>query len=381
MGKGSRPAKAKHLVLVPGTGGVGDDAQATVAIPVAAPEQFAGAGGAAPAPGQQEVAPVSPPPAEPSPALEPRPEVREPTLTELQALKEQIRHEHPDWYPEFRDTLGHQFNEQLVPQLAGLSAAELGLPEGTDPDRRRREVRALAFARSYLMAQGGDVEGLKAISPDLLYFWDDRLGGKLVPPPAISADDPAPWVHSINRLRSRHTDGMQAQYGSHSRFRRFVTAVKGWTDGRWRELRAASQRVLKGEATGKAELEAQELIEAIRAADTEAPRLWRKESARNVAERMGVSRDALLGHLQARVGEEVTQDIVSTSSRSDVWSGDFVWEVEPGAQAIHAYPISHYPSESEWITAGEFRLLAVEPSASGGVKVRVQQTGVFKEKE
>jgi hypothetical protein len=89
----------------------------------------------------------------------------------------------------------------------------------------------------------------------------------------------------------------------------------------------------------------------------------------------------LLSHLQARVGTEVTQDLVSTSSRSNIWSGDFLWEVEPGAQAIHAYPISHHPSESEWITAGSFRVLSAEPYGSGGVKVRVEQTGVFEEKE
>jgi hypothetical protein len=40
-----------------------------------------------------------------------------------------------------------------VPEVAGLTAAELGLPAGTDADRVRREVRAPAFARSYLMAK------------------------------------------------------------------------------------------------------------------------------------------------------------------------------------------------------------------------------------
>ena len=160
-----------------------------------------------------------------------------------------------------------------------------------------------------------------------------------------------------------------------------MTAVKGWTDGRWRELRSAAKRVLQGEAHSGGEHEAAELIEAIRAASPEAPRLWRKERASDVAQRMGVSRQALLSHLQKRIGDELTQDLVSTSSRSDVWSGDFLWEIEPGAQAIHAYPLSWYPSESEWITAGEFRVLAFEPHGTGGVKVRVQQTGVFKEKE
>src|SRR5215469_14423173 len=195
MGKGSRPAKAKTLALVPGAGAA-------------------------------EV------------AVEEPPVVVEPDLAELQAIKEEIQKEHPDWYPSYRDSLGHQFNEQLVPDLAGLSATELGLPANADADRVRREVRALAFARSYLMTKAGDADGLKAISPDLLYFWDDRIGG-LVPEPVISPDDPAPWVHSINRLRSRETTKMNGAYGDQPRFRRFVNAVKGWTDGRWKELRAS----------------------------------------------------------------------------------------------------------------------------------------------
>ena len=369
MGKGSRPAKAKTLVLVPGAA---EDGQGS---PPADLAEQGGSGAAAVA----QTEPGAPPTLAGTPP-EPEPVVVEPTLEELLEVKERIRKEHPDWYPAFRDTFGHQFDEQLVPGLVGLSVAELGLPPGTDPDRRRREVRALAFARSYLMAQAGDAEGLRAVSRDLLYFWDDRVGG-LVPEPAIAPGDPAPWVHSLNQMRSRQTAKMNSAFGDHPRFHRFVNAVKGWTNGRWKELRAAAKRVLKGEAKTGSEREARELIEAVRAADNEAPRLWRKESAGGVAKRMGVSREALLGHLQSRIGQELTQDLVSTSSRPDIWSGDFVWEVEPGAQAIHAYPLSYHPSESEWITAGEFRLLAVEPSGAGGVKVRVQQTGVFKEKE
>jgi hypothetical protein len=353
MGKGSRPAKAKTLALVPGAAVSVEEAPPTESVSAAA------------VPAVQEPPPVA----------------VEPDLDELQAVKKQMLKEHPEWYPEYRDTLGHQFNEQLVPQLAGLTAEELGLPAGTDADRVRREVRALAFARSYLMAEHGDADGLKAISPDLLYFWDDRLGG-LVPEPVIAPDDPAPWVHSINRLRSRQTAKLTGDFGDEPRFKRFIDAVKGWTDGRWTALRAAAKRVLTGEAPKtSSEREARELIEAIRAANAEAPRLWRKESAADLAQRMGVSRDSLLSHLQAKVGHEVTQDIVSTSSRSDVWSGDFLWEIEPGAQAIHAYPVSLHPSESEWITAGSFRILAAEPHVGGGVKVRVQQTGVFKAKE
>ncbi len=380
MGKGSRPAKAKNLVLVPGV--TEDVVEKTAPSPHVA---VVGTTSMLPASEAGPALAGAPTPEEPvadvAAAADDTPvQMAEPGLAELQELQEQIRKEHPDWYPEFRDTFGHQFNEQLVPQLANLSKAELGLSESTDADRVRREVRALAFARSYLMAKAGDAEGLEAISRDLLYFWDDRLGG-LAPVPAIAPGDPAPWVHAVNRLRSRQTAKVDSTFADQPRFRRFVNAVKGWTDGRWKELRAASQRVLKGEANGRAEREASELIEAVRAADNEAPRLWRKESATSVAERMGVSRDSLLSHLQTRVGQDVTQDLVSTSSRPDVWSGDFIWEVEPGAQAIHAYPLSHHPSESEWITAGEFRLLAAEPYGGGGVKVRVEQTGVFKEKE
>jgi hypothetical protein len=119
-----------------------------------------------------EVEQQAPPAAPASSQPEQKHEIVQPSLAELKAVKEQIRNDHPSWYPEYRDTLGHQFNEQLVPQLFELSATELGLPASTHPDRVRREIRALAFARSYLMAQAGNVEGLKAISPDLLYFWD-----------------------------------------------------------------------------------------------------------------------------------------------------------------------------------------------------------------
>jgi hypothetical protein len=63
-----------------------------------------------------------------------------------------------------RDSFGNQLTEKLLPpDLAQLSASELGVPAGVvsvDPDRLRRELRALAFAQSYLMAQAGDVEGL-----------------------------------------------------------------------------------------------------------------------------------------------------------------------------------------------------------------------------
>jgi hypothetical protein len=37
-----------------------------------------------------------------------------------------------------------------------------------------------------------------------------------------------------------------------------------------------------------------------------------------------------------------------------------------------------HPSEREWITAGRFQVLKVDPnSAAGGVRVLVKQTGVF----
>jgi hypothetical protein len=154
--------------------------------------------------------------------------------------------------------------------------------------------------------------------------------------------------------------------------------VKDWTDGRWRALRSAAKKVLNGEHGGTDHAKARELIEGIDSAPNNAPRLWRKDKASDVAARLGTSPHQLFDHLKAKVGQELTQDIVSTTSSSGVWHGDFVWEIEPGAQAIHAYPISWHPSEQEWITAGRFQVLKVDPlSASGGVRVLVRQTGVF----
>jgi len=303
-------------------------------------------------------------------------------LASLQAVKEQLRQQHPDWYPDFRDSFGNQFTEKLLPsELAQLSAAELGLPASlvsADPDRLRRELRALAFARSYLMAQAGDVDGLNRASEDLAYFWNDRLEGKLIPLAPIDPGNPVPWVHEINQLHSRHTTGLEAKYGKQVRYRSFVRAVKDWTDGRWRALRTAAKKVLNGEHGGSDHAKARELIQGIDSAPNNAPRLWRKEKASDVAARLGTSSHQLFDHLETRVGDELTQDIVSASSSSSVWRGDFIWEIEPGAQAIHAYPISHHPSEKEWITAGRFQVLKVDQvSAAGGVRVLVRQTGVF----
>jgi len=303
-------------------------------------------------------------------------------LTSLQVVKEQLRQQHPDWYPDFRDSFGNQLTEKLLPpELAQLSAAELGLPASlvsADPDRLRRELRALAFARSYLMAQAGDVDGLNQANEELTYFWNDRLEGKLIPLAPIDPNNPVPWVHEINQLHSRHTTGLDSKYGKQVHYRSFVGAVKDWTDGRWRALRAAAKKVLNGEHGGSDHAKARELIQGIDSAPNNAPRLWRKEKAADVAARLGTSSHQLFDHLKTRVGAELTQDIVSTSASDSVWSGDFIWEIEPGAQAIHAYPISHHPSEREWITAGRFQVLEVDRiGASGGVRVRVRQTGVF----
>jgi hypothetical protein len=157
-----------------------------------------------------------------------------------------------------------------------------------------------------------------------------------------------------------------------------VGAVKDWTDGRWNALRAAAKKVLNGEHVGSDHAKARELIHGIDSAPNNAPRLWRKEQASDVAARLGTSSQQLFDHLKTRVGEELTQDIVSASASSSVWHGDFIWEIEPGAQAIHAYPISWHPGEREWITAGRFQVLKVDRvSAAGGVRVLVKQTGVF----
>ena len=202
------------------------------------------------------------------------------------------------------------------------------------------------------MAQAGDAEGLQQVSEDLVYFWNDRLEGKLIPLAPIDPSNPVPWVHEINQLHSRHTTGLDSKYGKQARYRHFVRAVKDWTDGRWQALRSAAKKVLNGEHGGTDHAKARELIQGIDSAPNNAPRLWRKEKASEVAARLGTSPHQLFDHLKAKVGLELTQDIVSTSASASVWHGDFVWEVEPGAQAIHAYPISLHPSEREWITAG-----------------------------
>jgi hypothetical protein len=136
--------------------------------------------------------------------------------------------------------------------------------------------------------------------------------------------------------------------------------------------------VLNGEHGGSDHAKVRELIQGIDSAPNNAPRLWRKEKVSDVAARLGTSSHLLFDHLKTRVGKELTQDIVSTSASSSDWHGDFIWEIEPGAQAIHAYPISWHPSEREWITAGRFQVLEVDRvSAAGGVRVLVKQTGVF----
>ena len=371
MGRGARPPKAHSLTLK-------TSQQAELAAaPAGSPPTASGSPGG-PDLAVVEVAPI-PAPAPPAP---PPPPLATTDLATLQAVKEELRQQHPEWYPDFRDSFGNQLTEKLLPpDLAQFSAAELGLPANlvsADPDRLRREQRALAFARSYLMAQAGDVEGLRQVSEDLAHFWNDRLEGKLIPLPPIDPSNPVPWVHEINQLHSRHTSGLDAKYGKQARYQSFVRAVKDWTDGRWRALRSAAKKVLNGEHGGTDHAKARELIEAIDSAPNNAPRLWRKEKASDVAARLGTSPHQLFDHLKAKVGQELTQDIVSTSASSSIWHGDFVWEIEPGAQAIHAYPISLHPSEREWITAGRFQVLKVDPqSSAGGVRVLVKQTGVF----
>jgi hypothetical protein len=368
VGRGARPPKAHSLTLK--TSQQAEPAAAPAGSPPTASGSPSG-----PALAVVEAAPIPPPaPPPPPPASS--------DLATLQAVKNELRQQHPDWYPDFRDSFGNQLTEKLLPpDLAQLSAAELGLPANVvsaDPDRLRRELRALAFAQSYLMAQAGDADGLRQVSEDLAHFWNDRLEGKLIPLAPIDPSNPVPWVHQINQLHSRHTSGLDAKYGKQARYQSFVRAVKDWTDGRWRALRSAAKKVLNGEHGGTDHAKARELIEGIDSAPNNAPRLWRKEKASDVAARLGTSPHQLFDHLRTKVGQELTQDIVSTSASSSIWHGDFVWEIEPGAQAIHAYPISLHPSEREWITAGRFQVLKVDPqSSAGGVRVLVKQTGVF----
>jgi hypothetical protein len=158
VGRGARPPKAHSLLLK------------TSGQPAAPPTE------SAPSPtGSADGPALAAVEAPPSPAPPPAMPVT-PDLATLQAVKEQLRQEHPDWYPDFRDSFGNQLTEKLLtPDLAQLSAAELGLSASVvsaDPDRLRRELRALAFAQSYLMAQAGDAEGLQQVSEDLVYFWN-----------------------------------------------------------------------------------------------------------------------------------------------------------------------------------------------------------------
>jgi hypothetical protein len=122
-------------------------------------------------------------PAAPPPESEPPAQTPEPTLAELQELKEKIRQEHPAWYPEFRVTFGHSLRAKIDLELAKLTREQLGLPPATDPDRVRREQRALAFAKTPLWAQAGKVERLRAVSGDLAY-WVERPPGRQADPAA-----------------------------------------------------------------------------------------------------------------------------------------------------------------------------------------------------
>jgi hypothetical protein len=299
VGRGARPPKAHSLALK-----TTQQAESAPSPAGSAPTASAFPNG--PALAVVEAEPTPPPPPPPTPVT--------PDLATLQAVKEELRQQHPDWYPDFRDTFGNQLTEKLLPpDLAQLSAAELGLPANVvsaDPDRLRRELRALAFARSYLKAQAGDVDGLRQASEDLAHFWNDRLEGKLIPLPPIDPSNPVPWVHQINQLHSRQTSGLDAKYGKQARYQSFVRAVKDWTDGRWRALRSAAKKVLNGEHGGTDHAKARELIEGIDSAPNNAPRLWRKEKASDVAARLGTSPHQLFDHLKAKVGQELTQDIV-----------------------------------------------------------------------
>jgi hypothetical protein len=143
------------------------------------------------------------------------------------------------------------------------------------------------------MAQASDLEGLSQVSEELAPFWNDRLEGKLIPLAPLDPANPLPWVHAINQLHSRHTSGLEAKYGKQARYRSFVHAVKDWTDGRWRALRAAAKKVLNGEHGGSDQAKARELIHGIDSAPNNAPRLWRKEKASDVAARLGTSSQQL----------------------------------------------------------------------------------------
>jgi hypothetical protein len=144
VGKGSRPAKAKTIVLTPGIGGSSDKVQGVAAVVVAEVEQQSAP--VTPKPILAWAEPPSTPPSEPGPQQQifleatpppaatttaPAPDPVPAYLATLKASKEELRQQHPDRYPDFRDTFGNQLTEKLLPtELAKLSAAELGLPPG-----------------------------------------------------------------------------------------------------------------------------------------------------------------------------------------------------------------------------------------------------------
>jgi hypothetical protein len=147
---------------------------------------------------------------------------------------------------------------------------------------------------------------------------------------------------------------------------------------RYRSFVKAARKVLKGEHGGSDHAKARELVHGIDSAPNNAPRLWRKEKASDVAGRLATSTLPALrtsqgqGRPGANAGHRLHLGQPQHLARR-LHLGD-----RTRCPAIHAYPISWHPTEREWITAGRFRVLKVDQvSPAGGVRVLVKQTGVF----
>lgn len=298
------------------------------------------------------------------------------SLANLNAVKEELRTSQTAWYPDFRTTFGHTMTLKIVPELE--NAGIVVPPNST----KERELRALAFAKSYLMAKANDVAGLKAIDEKLLYWWDDKLGGGLVPRVAVSLEG-APWVHDYNAMYpEKHavsaTDAKYSRSTRASAYNAFKQAIHDFTNGAWTELRTAAKAVLKGAAGGHYGAEAKALIEAIQDAPANAPLLTRRESWADVARRAGSTRDGLEAFFKSKIADAkytFNFDLVSTQY-TDHWSGDLKWVIEKGSKAIYAKPSSSHSSENEWIAAGRYKILKVQREG-GDLVVYVRQASVF----
>lgn len=305
-------------------------------------------------------------------------------LATLQRVRDELKTSNTAWYPDFRGQFGHSITMKIVPELANVT---IDIPASST---RERELRALAYAKSYMMARAGDVAGLKAIDERLLYFWDEKLGGGLAPKIAVTLEG-APWIHELNALYTgswdqyngsgiAKRDAIDAKYARSSRAKEWANlkgGISSFTGSNNVAVREAGAAILKGGAGGSFGIKAKAMLEAIQDAPATAPALSRKESWASVAQRAGTTRDGLAAFLQAKIGTDYafTMDMVSTQYKGH-WGGDLEWRIEKGAKAIYAQPYSGSPGENEFITAGRFKILKIDHTSTKLV-VYVRQVGVF----